>query len=310
MKNLILLFLATAFIILSSNKGYCQFPPNALFLDRTSIDKYHIDDIREICKFETDSPTDSNYTVYHFGNGLVTGRSTVSGGMEGDGAFAYNRKDRLERIDSRDDVSARQSDLQSYRYLDGKIRLTLNGVSYWSMKTSGALIRGITKWFYYPDGRLKCLVEYGFDEVEERDISTGKISRLIRFPESVHQTLSPSMPLAEVSKQYFVYYRNNIVGSYTRERYTADGTLVNSLGFKKNVNALKKLGFKGFSEKYHNKAVYEKVIQDCYSEVKDNELLINDKPAKKFLSEIGKSDTQYIILKIADANFSFYKLIQ
>jgi hypothetical protein len=43
--------------------------------------------------------------------------------------------------------------------------------------------------------------------------------------------------------------------------------------------------------------------------MKNSELLINDEPVKQFLSEIGKPDTKYIIIKAADDYFLFYKLI-
>jgi len=78
-----------------------------------------------------------------------------------------------------------------------------------------------------------------------------------------------------------------------------------------SYESLVKIQRTGFSKFASNlpMGVYNKIINDCYANVKNNDLLVNGAPIKTFLKKIGAREKKYIVFEIAENYFIFFKLI-
>ena len=110
---------------------------------------------------------------------------------------------------------------------------------------------------------------------------------------------------------YYVYNGNKLIGFYPAKEYDEIKKKEDSIYYQSKILEVEKIGFKNFSKKYFsNPVVYNKIIDDCYEPVKNEQLLINGKPIKTFLESIGKKDADHIIFEVADNYFLFYKIIE
>lgn len=287
-----------------SNKSFCQTSLNILFLDKTMLNRYNVDTIKVISD-PVESDTTGTYTEYHFQQGLIKEIKTLNQGIKGDVGFDYDRRNLLTSICTRDDVSAHQCDFENYEYLNGELRLTLTGTTGWSNITSESRVSGVARWFYYPDGRIKYLLEYGLEETDEKEISNLKIRNLMMMPElTKHLFLSHANDMSTKSeKHYFINYRNYIIGDYFETSDTANT-------YFKKLNKLKATpGFNGFGKENYPEKVYQQVIEDNSETVKSQNFLINGKPLVYFLSKIGKPNIKYIVIKGAENSYTLYKII-
>jgi len=298
-------FLLNLFILSFSCTGYCQFLSNTLFLDRAAINKYHIDTIKVFDPPIDSNQVDSGYTEYHFQQGLLVDEQTFNTEMRGFVGYAYDSKMQLTDICTQDDITGHQCNFEHYKYLNGKVQLTLTGVSGWSNIKSVSLISGLARWFYYPDGRIKYLNEYWLHEIDENEIADLKFQRLMKMPESAkHPFLVRPNDLLNPSKHYFITYQDYILGDYWDVNNTTDTLEV------RKMQRLKASGFDSFGKKTYPDKVYQQVIADNNAgDTKSETILVNGKSLKSFLLKIGKSDTKFIILKQAEDRYVFYKII-
>jgi hypothetical protein len=143
---------------------------------------------------------------------------------------------------------------------------------------------GITKYFYYPDGKLQYSTERIFYDMYNNNDS--------------------------INTMYYLYKNNCLIGYYPAKTKSYYGLTVSDTIYNDDkLLEIKTIGFEKLSEKYLHGELLKKVIDDCYEPVKSEQLLINGKPIKEFLMSIGKSDAQYIILEVADNYFLYYKII-
>ena len=114
----------------------------------------------------------------------------------------------------------------------------------------------------------------------------------------------------EKNRKYFLYDKKEMLIAYFPAKeysnYYNDLDLIYSYNM---LNQIQAKGFGRFKEKYLQGEVLKKVIDDCYTQVENEQLLINGKPIKEFLADIGKADVRYIVFEVADNYFLFYKII-
>ncbi len=322
--NLVLLFL-----MLYMN-GYGQVPFNALFLNKQAIKDNHIEEIKDFTPLEDGATvTDSVYRLYIFNKGLIiteahiynTLEESVEQEIRNGCQYSYtgSSSNKLSEKEGDPDAGfgAHQSTFESYKYLNGKMTLAIGGIHYWTMQISGTNFSSLTKYFYYPDRKLKYEVEFEIDVNKEEVpdskelVSNSRLINFMRLPESVKRpALLTYLGAHENRRTYFLYNKNALIGLYpvkAESAITADKS--DTIYSKEKVQELKKIGLDKFSDKYFKGDVYKKIIDDCYFPIKNKELLVNGKPIKEFLSQIGKSDKKYIVFEIAENYFLFYKVI-
>jgi len=114
----------------------------------------------------------------------------------------------------------------------------------------------------------------------------------------------------DTSNIYYLYKNDTLIGYYPAKdkNFQGEWNKSDSIYYEKKIREAKTIGFEKFREKYLQGEVLEKVIDDCYVPIKNEQLLINGRPIKEFLSHIGKFDVQYIIFEVADNYFLFYKI--
>jgi hypothetical protein len=113
----------------------------------------------------------------------------------------------------------------------------------------------------------------------------------------------------EKKRKYFIYDKNDmLIAYYPAKEYGNYYDSLDTIYSYNMFNQIQANGFENFCYYLHSE-VLAKIIEDCYTPIKSEQLLINGKPIKEFLMSIGKSDAQYIILEVADNYFLYYKII-
>ena len=176
---------------------------------------------------------------------------------------------------------------REYKYVNNKLMSSVDLASYTYMNDEGYYetdvdYDNLRKYFYNLDGKLSyCSIGY----IEGNDTIFS-------------------------SNIYFLYSNDNLIGYYPAKCKNFNGKWneSDSIYYEKKIKEVKIIGFEKFKEKYLQNEVLEKVIDDCYVPIRSEQLLINGKPIKEFLSGTGNPDAQYIIFEVTDNYFLFYKI--
>lgn len=336
MKNIVLLII-TSFFFVNFNSGYCQLPHNSFILNKKQARKNKITEIRDLTNINQNIIIDSStYRLFIFEKGSVNIEAVVSNNVFGSyqgaiiNGYHYSYTDSsydtlIEKIGNADAGIGNQQYFTEYKYLNKHLELVIDGYHYTYRDDSNDLLGGInltdmTKYIYSLDGKLSHKINYEIDENGQIALSYSINSQIkdsiLKECMIIHDTDSDltlsSLGAIEISRIYFLYDDDKLIGYYPAKDYRKVSLRLNTSDTIYNadkVTEIKKIKTKEFGKKYFTEKIFKSVLADCYMPVKNNELLINRRPVKEFLSGIGKGNTHYLILEIADNYFLFYKII-
>ncbi|MDB5157702.1 MAG: hypothetical protein JWR50_2409 [Mucilaginibacter sp.] len=133
--------------------------------------------------------------------------------------------------------------------------------------------------------------------------SNGSINRYSIFNKDGKRT-------TKTGSVYYLYNNSGLIGYFPAKNEASEKIdQSDTIYFQSKLNELKKIGMEKFKQKYFKGDIYKKVIADCYLPIKNEDLLINGKPVKYFLSKIKMSNVKYLVFEFLDNRFLFYKLI-
>ena len=202
-----------------------------------------------------------------------------------------------------------QTTIAFYKYFNDNLKSVFKGYTYRYRDSknnlkSGTKLLQLSKSFYNTNNKIASIIDYDID------ISISNERDLIKLMDDKEKRIGNLGKTKESSGTYFLYNENKLIGYFSsKEDFANKHNKADSIYYGNKMLELQKIGFDNFKKKYFTPEVYKKVIEDCYEPVKNNQLLINNKPIKTFLSKIGKADTKYIVFEIADNYFLFYKLL-
>ena len=308
-------------LILLCSNCFGQTLSNTYFVSKKDIQSNWIYEIKDLANYSLDS----TYLLFMFNNGVLSREVFVSNELYGNrensilNGFIYNyarNSDRnLMMKEGRGEAGPSRTDYFSrYKYLSKKLQLAIDGYSYSYPNETGDIagssnITNLVK-YYYLNQKLAYKVEYEVD-IKEKSLSDLKLNAIMKSSQSAKlSNLLTSINAKESQRTYFLYKDQNLIGYYPAKN---DGAISDntsdSIYYQNKIQELRKMGFENFKSKYFTKEVYEKIIDDCYVPIKNNQLLVNGKPVKQFLSKTRKIDFKYIVFEIADNCFIFYKII-
>ena len=114
----------------------------------------------------------------------------------------------------------------------------------------------------------------------------------------------------ETGSIYYLYNKSELIGYFPAKNENSESTdQSDTIYSQPKLKELKKIGIEKFKQKYFKGETYKKVIADCYQPIKNEDLLINGRSIKYFLSKIKMSNVKYLVFEVLDNRFVFYKLV-
>lgn len=174
----------------------------------------------------------------------------------------------------------------NYQYKNGKMVSSVTTHSLYYLDKDG---------YYTSVDTYEDFYKYSYD-------SENRLERRTMFNSEDSRTMIDST-------KYYLYKENSLIGYYpAKNENEITNQAADSIYYTGKLIELNRIGLDSFSKKYFNESIYRKIVNDCYKHISNNEFLINGHPVKEFLIKIGKVDSQYIVLEVADNYFLFYKL--
>ena len=117
---------------------------------------------------------------------------------------------------------------------------------------------------------------------------------------------------SDIQFNIFFYKNNHIVGFYPARQTIDSPQAINadSIYNDTKIRAIAKMLSPRFKSPNFSNEVIKKMIEDSYSPIKADQVIIDGLDLKQFLkNKINRSEARYVVMEIADNYFLFYKLI-